>query len=143
MVERVLDPEFPNLVVSVSSDNILWSMVRPAEMLESGDFMELEELRGVATDLGFTDGAATRAHRNLAINLSEGDDPFSLLYDVKPWRPKTHGICTTYGFVGVFLDQFYLRTGGVRDHYEAAVRPNPQASGYGKACRAIIEAALY
>ncbi len=137
MIERVWSEGLFCSVVRADSAGVVYAKEHPKEELEEGLLIELEEFRFAAQAIGTTLGVGTSTHRTACYYSAEPGDPFGFISRAR----VATAIYTSYGYSGITLGNFYIRTQALRDfqdRLDAGLKP----IGLGQKGRAVIEAAL-
>lgn len=137
MIERVWSEGLFRSVVRADSTGVVYAKERPREEIEEGLLIELDEFRFAAQAIGTTLGIGTSTHRTACYYSAEPGDPFGFISRAR----VSTAIYTSYGYGGITLGDFYVRTQALKDFHDR-LGAGLQPVGLGQKGRAVIEAVL-
>ncbi len=108
-------------IVRSNGLSVVYSMFEPVDLLEGGLAVGYDDFQDAARTLKIIKRVATLAYRETVSILGGDEEPFSFV-DTCNLKVTGSGLCTTWGFVGVKLNDFYIYTQALHDHIEEVER---------------------
>ena len=142
MIERFYDDRaITPRVIRAEGEAVVYDQVCPQEMLDEGILLGLSDFQQAAEIAGTSRAVGTRVLKETIVRLGEREEPFTFIR----WLDgniKSHGICTNYGYVGVKLPDFYVRTQQLYDHVQA-ITHSEAVRLYGAKGSLVVRALLF
>lgn len=120
---------------------MVFSREEPEEMIEAGELLALEDFHRAAEDTGTSQAAGTMVFKKL-ISQFGGDEPPFCFAEWLTANTPGHGVCTNFGFVGVKLPQFYIKTQVLYDCLEG-IGPKQVRELYGTKGSQVMAVVLF
>lgn len=141
MINYTYDEEglFHHTVIRADGLAVVYSMAEPEDLLEEGTAVGLADFHDASRQLDLSKGVGTRAMKETVAELAEPEYPFLFVDDLSG-STVGHGICTNFGYVGIKLNNFYVRTQALADYITLAAQLSASERPHTEKTFAVIRA---
>jgi hypothetical protein len=101
-----------NYIVRANGLAVVYSMDEPEDLLTAGKVVDFNDFHEAARFLGLSKVVGTTAFKKTISHLAEDEYPFVFVPDLV----GNTSISTNFGYVGIELKNFYIRTQALHDY---------------------------
>lgn len=115
---EILSQDEWGIIRKISGLHLVFDQTCSFETEQSENIIGLQDFHDSADLIDTSKAVGSRVFKKLSITLADNASPFDLI-SLSKVDNGGHGICTTYGYTGVKLNNFYIKSQSLYEYHNS------------------------